>query len=218
VCQSDAIKLYGYEIDAEELAGILAKDRRFYRRSNGGVTVSGGEPTLQVSYLTKLLKSLRERGIHTAIETNGDFPAEVRDVLVSYVDQFLIDLKHMNAASHERATGRGNECIIQNLTALADKDTVIRIPLIPGFNDDEVNLKACAQFAASLGLPVHLLKFHAMAASKYETLGMNYAYAGRTSYSDDALDAIARIFAEEGVNACIGGGEEASPRPAFYRT
>ncbi len=204
-CPQYAIKLYGQELDAIELADILCADSAFYAKSGGGVTASGGEPTLQMELLTSLFGTLKERGIHTAIESHGYFSAEVRERLIGVTDQFLIDLKHVDPGAHEREVGVNNELILNNLRALAAYDLTVRIPLIPRFNDDDESVLRMAEFVKELGAPVHLLRFHNMAGAKYASLGREYAYAKTVPQTDERMRQILSIFQDAGVRAQLGG-------------
>ena len=208
VCLSEAVKLYGREYAVEEVVDLVLKDEPFYRTSGGGVTLSGGEPTMQPDYLRALLRALKQKNVHTCIESHGGFSDEIRQMLLLYVDQFLIDLKHMDSETCKRFTGRGNEQTLNNILAIAEagKDITIRIPVIPGFNDTEQNMRESAGFAKRVGLDVHLLAFHKMASGKYEALvGRDYAYANCDTIPEETMERFVQIFAEHGVKATIGG-------------
>jgi len=204
-CPREAIQIYGWDMPPDELVEEVAKDSRYFRRSGGGVTISGGEPTLQMDYIAEVFGKLHDLGIHTAIESHGHFSDGDRERLIPLVDQFLIDLKHMDSKKHEEYTGYGNEQVLRNLEKLKDHGLTIRIPLIPGFNDDDDNLRKSAEFAKKLGVPVNLLKFHNMASSKYESLGRNYAYKDVGPQTAERLEHMLGIFTDMGVEAQIGG-------------
>ncbi len=205
VCPREAIQIYGYDLTPDELVAEVMKDAPYFRKSDGGVTISGGEPTLQMDYIAEVFSKLHDLGIHTAIESHGHFSDAERERLIPLVDQFLIDLKHMDSAKQEEYTGFGNEQILKNMEALRDHGLVIRIPLVPGFNDDDENLTRSAAFAKKLDVPVHLLKFHNMASSKYESLGREYAYKNIKTQPQEELERMLKIFTDMGVEAQLGG-------------
>ena len=194
-CLQDALQIYGREYTPEELLDILLKDRAFYERSGGGVTFSGGEATLQPEYLFRILSLLKKEGIHTALESNGLFDETCRDRLLSggpegtaLIDQFLIDLKHSDDARHLSVLGVSNKRVLDNLEHLKTAGLTIRVPVIPGFNDDEENLKQTARIAARLQVPLELLKFHNLGTGKYQALHMEYKYATVPAMSEETLE------------------------------
>ena len=209
-CLQEALQIYGREYTPEELLDILLKDRAFYERSGGGVTFSGGEATLQQDYLFRVLSLLKEQGIHTALESNGLFNDTCRNMLLSggprgiaLVDQFLIDLKHSDDERHRCVLGASNRPVLNNLEHLKDTDLTIRIPVIPGFNDDEENLKQTAHIAARLQVPLELLKFHNLGAGKYQALHMEYKYAAVPSMSEETLEEKRQICRDAGARVLI---------------
>lgn len=212
-CPYGAYELFGEAITRKELMDQVEKDRPFYRKSGGGVTVSGGEPTEQFDFLLNFLTELKKTGIHTAIETNGRFSADRLAKLIPCTDLFLCDVKHMNTAKHKQYTGVPNKLILENVYRIAveyQSELILRIPLIPGFNDDADNLKATARFSRELSekgrlCGVHLLGFHNMASSKYEALQREYRYKNMPSFTAEQLNQFADYFSKEHVNVQIGG-------------
>jgi len=213
VCPYDAYKLFGEYKTCDQLVERVLRDRPFYRKSGGGVTASGGEPTLQLGFLIRFFHALKREGIHTALETHGYFPAEKLASLAECTDTFLFDIKHTDSAAHQRHTGVPNELILQNIYELAvvhRADVVMRVPLIPGFNDDDGNLTATARLARRLSQQgtlkgVHLLKFHNLAISKYAALEREYAYGTTAPYTAERFDHIVGTFRAEYPNVVIGG-------------
>jgi len=140
----------------EDILKKILSYKPFYDSSEkGGITISGGEPTFQPGFALELLKKCKEHGIHTAMETCGYAKFETLNSLVPYLDLLLYDLKHMDSKRHAKATGVPNELILENLkklSAIPGLECVIRIPLIPGFNDDEENVKLTAEFVAGLNI------------------------------------------------------------------
>jgi pyruvate formate lyase activating enzyme len=213
VCPHDAYTLFGEYKTCDQLLERVLRDRPFYRKSGGGVTASGGEPTLHMDFLIQFFHALKREGIHTALETHGFVPTEMLGSLAECTDIFLFDIKHMDSSMHKRFTGVPNELILQNIHELAvvhRADVVMRVPLIPGFNDDDDNLKATAQLARRLSQEgtlkgVHLLKFHSMASNKYAALERKYAYETIVPYTAEQFDHIVGTFRSEYPDAVIGG-------------
>lgn len=196
-CPEDALPIYGEALSPEQLAFELLKDNVFYEKSGGGVTFSGGEATLQEEYLLKTASILHQEGIHTALESNGLFSERLCQRLPQAIDQFLIDLKHLDDSCHREVLGISNTGIIKNLTTLSDQDLIIRLPVIPGFNDSDTNLRQTAQFARQLNVPLQLLGFHNMGTAKYHALNLPYAYESIPSMSILQLEEKKNICREE---------------------
>jgi pyruvate formate lyase activating enzyme len=167
---------------AEEVMEVVRMDVPFYRRSGGGLTLSGGEPLAQYDFVLSLLQQARETQMHSAIDTSGLVPWEYLESLGPHVDLFLYDLKQMDDARHRDLTGVSNETILDNLRRLdqAGRSTWIRVPLIPGQNDDDTNYRALGRFLSSLNhvSRVEILRYHPLAESKYARLGSEYGLKG----------------------------------------
>jgi pyruvate formate lyase activating enzyme len=174
-CLPGALELYGREVTLAEVIAEVVEDRTFYEQSGGGVTLSGGEPLLQAEFCAAVCRQLRESGIHCAVDTSGAVPWDRFETVLPYVDLFLYDLKHMDDAQHRLGTGTGNRLILENLRQLSERGRAIeiRLPLVPGFNDDPQNLQALAEYLLSLPAtpPLRLLPYHNLAHSKYEAVG-----------------------------------------------
>ena len=174
VCLGDALKFYGREITLEKLLPQLLEDRAFYENSGGGVTLSGGECLQQPEFCEALLKALKAEGIHTAVDTCGFVSKAVLDRVMPYTDIFLYDLKAFDEETHIRCTGQSNGIILENLRYLdgCGKKTEIRIPFVPGFNDDQ--MEKLAAFVKELHnvTKVKVLAYHNFAGSKYGALGI----------------------------------------------
>lgn len=174
ICPTGARKLYGREITVEEALKLALEDRAFYGKK-GGVTLSGGEPLMQAEFALALLKALKEEGVNTALDTCGHVPWAVYEKSLPLCDVYLYDLKHMDSAMHKKLTGQGNELILSNLEKLSQAGAriQIRIPLIPGLNDSEENIRASGEFLQKIAPEkVKLLPYHQMARMKYAGLGM----------------------------------------------
>ncbi|MBI9083657.1 MAG: glycyl-radical enzyme activating protein [Desulfobacterales bacterium] len=195
-CENGAMEKIGKEVGAEEIAEIVAGDKLFYDNSGGGVTISGGEPTMQAGFLFSLLQSLKNRGIHTAIETCGFFKEALIREIIDLTDLFLFDIKHMNQQVHKKFTGVSNQKILSNfekILARAGSERIIpRIPLIPGFNTDPDSIDEIIMFLQQILYhgPVHLMPYNKMAKTKYEKIGRGHLYQDMGELSDERIDAI----------------------------
>ena len=203
VCYAEAREVAGRAVSVEEVASLAARDLPFYEDSGGGVTLSGGEPLLQHEFAAALLAALKARGIHTALDTCGHAPWEAIERLRGDVDLFLYDVKLMDEERHRRFTGVGNRRILENLRALSagGHRIVLRVPVIPGVNDDDANVGAMAAMAASLPRVdgVDLLPYHRTGVDKYVRLDRTYQLAQTDVPSRAALDALAAAFTAAGV-------------------
>lgn len=171
ICPPLALELVGREYTVDELLEFLLRDRLFYETSGGGVTLSGGEPTAQMDFCGQLLQGLKEHAIHTAIETNGFFEwHRFQQTCLDNLDLILLDVKIADSHQHEYITGRPNETILANMSHLAQfrpDDTIVRIPLIPGYTDSEKNVQAIAALLYRAGIQRYsLLAYHPYGISK----------------------------------------------------
>ncbi|MDW7739438.1 MAG: glycyl-radical enzyme activating protein [Bacillota bacterium] len=180
VCPSNAIKKYGTQCSVEELVDTISRDEIFYFYSGGGVTVSGGEPLAQADFTAKLLKACKMIGINTAIETS--LQAEYKEIekLLPWLDTIYVDIKHMNPVEHEMWTGITNREILQNIRIIDQSEfplaIVIRLPLVPGFNDGEDNLIELASFLNNLSRirGLEILPYHRLGSDTYSYLERDY--------------------------------------------
>ena len=174
-CLFDALVLYGRKVTPEEILPELLEDRLFYTQSGGGVTLSGGEPLLHPAFCAELFGLLQREGIPCAMDTCGEVPWSAFEAVLPVTELFLYDLKQVNPERHRRCTGVSNERILENLRRLSDtgKEIEIRMPLVPGFNDEEENLEAAGRFLAGLKplRGVRLLPYHSFGRSKYRAIG-----------------------------------------------
>lgn len=171
----------GQDITVQELLTEIEKDRCYYQRSGGGVTLSGGEAMAQPDFAEAIFCACHEQGINTAIETTAFASPEVVARLVPHIDYVLMDIKHMDAAKHKAYTGQSNEKILANAAWIAAHaaSLTIRVPVVPTFNDTPQEIQAIARFAN--GLPgvkaLHLLPYHRLGQDKYTGLGRDYTLA-----------------------------------------
>jgi pyruvate formate lyase activating enzyme len=192
----------------EEATAIVMQDEVFYRHTGGGLTVSGGEPLVQIDFTRALLAAVSAQGVHTAIETAGNVPSEYFERVTPFTDLFLYDVKLMDSQKHREWTGEGNEQILDNLRRLVrqGKEIIIRVPLIPAVNDER-EFEAIADFVHSLpGVrELHILPFHHLGSSKYVQLGMIDPMDGKQEANAETV-ARARTYAEGlGLRVSVGG-------------
>ena len=190
-----------------EVMADIEREIPFYDESHGGVTFSGGEPLMQPAFLSTLLKSCRAEEIHTVVDTSGFANWKVIERICDDVDLFLYDLKHMDSIRHRQATGVPNEVILENLRRLSagGASCIVRIPLIPGINNDEKNLLECGKFLASLShiQNVELMGYHDIAQSKYEALGREYALTGTKPPTEADMHHAAEVLRSYGLNVVL---------------
>ncbi len=187
-CPSNARSLIGKHYPVEELVRILLLDRGFYR-ATGGVTFSGGEPTLHVEYLSTVLQTLKKENISTALQTCGAFDLEnFRRHLLPYLDLVYFDLKLCDTTSHLTYTGFGNELLLANFSALSremGKRLVPRVPLVPGITATELNLTEIARLLRELGITTYqLLPFNPGGIEKRRLLGQPFSPEIPESFMD----------------------------------
>lgn len=207
-CMTGARKLVGREYSVRDIVPVLLRDRAFYKNSGGGVTLSGGDPVASIDFASDLLSALHGEGIHTAIETCGYCEADEFEKLVRDVDLILYDIKHTDSNLHRQYTGCPNERILLNvhIPKRMGKDLIVRVPLIPGFNDGEENLRRTARIALEAGASeVHLLPFHQYGESKWHNVGYVYSMTGKSEMTVESAELAAQIMAHEGIQVCIGG-------------
>ncbi len=190
---------------------ILEKEKIFFDESKGGVTFSGGEPLMQADFLLESLKACKDKGYHTAIDTSGFSPCENYLKIIPWTDLFLFDIKHMDDQMHIKYTGVSNVLIINNLKLILErgKDVFIRIPVIPGFNDGEDNLKALKQLIMELKRDnlkrISLLPYHKIGKAKYTRFKIPYRMNGTKPPSRERMTELKEFFAETGIETRIGG-------------
>ena len=176
-CPSDALNIIGEWFSVEEVLAEVLRDAPYYRRSGGGVTISGGEPLAQYNFTKELLQACYDRNIHTVIETCGFADWFQFEEILPFTDLFLYDIKHMDNEIHIQHTGVSNEKILDNARRLsrAGASIILRVPLIPGYNLEESNLRAIVELADTLNvLEVHLMPFHQLGKDKYLRLDRSY--------------------------------------------
>ncbi|GAB4337491.1 MAG: glycyl-radical enzyme activating protein [Candidatus Abyssubacteria bacterium] len=209
VCYAEALTVIGKSYDVPSLLQVVERDRPFYEQSGGGVTVSGGEPTLQIEFLHEFLRTAKEAGLNTVIETCGAFAWTPFKRLLPHLDIIYFDLKVIDENSHRRLTGASNKRIIANARRLvqAGANIVFRIPLVPGMTATDDNIAAVIDLLKDLEQrKVHLLPYHKMGESKLPRIASSLEPLGLAPLTDDELAAITRKFEDAGITVLIGGG------------
>lgn len=177
-CPHGALKLVGREYGVEELVAEAKKDQPFYSQSGGGVTLSGGEALLQPEAAVALLRALERLAIHTAVETAGNVPTESVKAVLPHTDLFLYDIKHVDPEKHRRITGASNERILANLRLIGQSGApvLLRVPVIPGLNDDPADVAAIVRLTADIRdlRGVELLPYHNYGTNKYAGASQRY--------------------------------------------
>lgn len=207
-CPAGALVSKGKTMSVQQVIRELKKDATTYRRSGGGVTLSGGEPLVQYEFAAEILKASKGQGWNTAIETTGIGTEEAVEQVIPYVDTVLLDIKHMNPEQHKRFTGADNEVVLKNAPHITQiSDTVIRVPVIPGFNDSLEAIGEIAAYAKKLtGIrTIHLLPYHSFGENKYELLGKKYELEHVKPLNPEDLTECKEVVEKYGFRCVIGG-------------
>ena len=201
-------KIVGEEITVYEIMDIVEKDRSYYSRSGGGMTLSGGECLAQPDFALALLKAAKDRGINTAIETTSFTQYSTIEKILPYVDTYLMDIKHINSAKHKEFTSQNNELILENARKIAmnAKKMVVRTPIIPTFNATVDEVRAIAHYAKSIGVnEMHILPYHRLGRDKYYGLGRTYSLEEIEPPSKELMNQLLEVVIQEGLRGQIGG-------------
>jgi len=211
-CYSGARRLFGTSYSVDDLLEEVKKVDVFFKNSSGGVTIGGGEVTAQPVFVREFLKRCKEEGVGTAIETCGYCPWKSLKGISEFTDLAFYDLKHMDLEMHKKGTGFSNRKIHENLIRLSQEsiDLIIRIPVVPGFNDGPENIRATAAFVAeklntSRLKRMELLPYHRYGAFKYERLGKRYRLPDIEPPKEEDMKALKEIIESYGLACQIGG-------------
>jgi pyruvate formate lyase activating enzyme len=209
ICPTQALAIVGRRITSAELIREIEKDRVFFEESGGGVTFSGGEPLDQPEFLDEILGLCRKRNIHTAIDTCGFAPPEVLERIAPKADLFLFDLKIMDDQKHRAFTGQSNSLILENLKTLARAHTkiIVRIPVVPGINDDPENIHRAASFLRTLeGISeISLLPYHKLGREKSRGIDKERTWLEFAAPTEESLQKIKTDLESGGFQVTEGG-------------
>ena len=195
--------LVGCEMTVDEVANEVMRDKVFYDKSGGGVTLSGGDPVVQHSFSKALLKRCKAEELHTAIETAANFQWQTLASLLPVADLVMMDIKHVDPEKHENATGVSNRNILRNAVQLSktSKPLIVRVPVIPGVNDTTGEIEAIAEFVQ--GFPnlqyLELLPFHRLGEGKYNALGLKCPASNLTAPTKEKMKELAAAAKKSGV-------------------
>ena len=201
----------GRDVTVEEVMKAVERDRPYYRRSGGGLTLSGGEALGQPEFAKSLLKAAKGQGFHTNIQSTAMADFGVIAGLLPYLDEFLLDIKHVDAAKHEKFTGKRNDLALVNakkIVASGLTDLIVRVPVIPGFNDTAEEIGGISSFAKSLGgvSELHLLPYHSFGEGKYAALGRDYPMGDAAAPSGSVMESLKQsAIRSSGLSCQVGG-------------
>lgn len=197
-CPAEALRIYGREMSSKEVMEDVEKDALFYQTSEGGMTLSGGEPLSQGAFAAELLSFAREQGIHTCVETSGYCRQDVLRRAAEYTDLFLFDIKETDPELHKKYTGVDNALILANLELLAGmkKQVILRCPIIPDCNDRRAHLEGIAALANRFEnvTEIHLEPYHPLGADKYEKLGLQTSYQNGAFMPGEQIESRAELL------------------------
>ena len=195
-------RICGREMTADAVIEEVLADRAYYENSGGGLTVSGGEPMLQLPFLLELLKMAKAAGIHTCLETSGYCERDSLDAVLPFVDLFLFDIKETDPERHREFTGVDNRLILQNLEHLhrAGADILLRCPIIPGLNDSDGHIATVAALAREYPniRGVEIMPYHDMGKGKWKELGREYALSDKKTVEETQKQLLLEQFQKAG--------------------
>ncbi len=208
-CPAGALRIVGRQVTVGEVVDVVERDRLFYARSGGGVTLSGGEPAAQPEFASALLRACKRRGFHTAIQTTAAQSWNHLGSVVREADLVMLDVKVLDGALHRQLCGASNELILANARRIAESKgqaVVVRIPVIPGYTGSPSLVQRIVDFASSLGISeVHLLPYHRLGEAQYERLGRTYPLRGQPACPDEDCRALVARLDRRGLRIIIGG-------------
>lgn len=207
-CGTEALRSCGFEKSRGEVVLEILQDLKFYQASGGGVTLSGGEPLLQPLFCAEILRECRLNNIHTIVDTAGNVDFTAFEKVVDYTDAYYFDLKTADEQMYKNYTGADLGRVLSNLRTLCslNLDVVVRIPIIPGFNDSMDAVGKLPELIKKAGaVNVSVLPFHRMGAAKYEALGLYYAYSQTGSMANEKMQELLDLFKRNGLNAVVDG-------------
>jgi len=205
-CLTKSLYASAYDTTVDEVYDRVMRDSSFFKKNNGGITISGGEAMAQFDFTLNLVKRLKDSGIHICLDTTGFADTAMYAEILPYIDLFLYDIKHMDSAMHERLVGVGNELIHENARFIAENGGAIqiRVPVIPKLSDQAENLRKTAEFCVSLGKAVtlvQLLPYHKTGRMKYERIGWKYKLTNVEPPDDEFMEKTLEMFKSYGLPA-----------------
>jgi pyruvate formate lyase activating enzyme len=204
ICLAGAIMVWGEDRSADEIIDIVERDVIFYENSGGGMTLSGGEPLMQMEFTLALLKEAKKRHVHTAMETSGLASYQDLQSAAAYLDQLIYDIKLFDSGKHEEFTGASNKTILANFCRLMSDfphlPTLVRTPVVPNVNDNTDELRQIVDFVKPYAnVSYELLPYHRLGEPKYEALGREYPL-GKVSLDNETFKRL-KTFVEMGINS-----------------
>ena len=208
VCPASALTMKGRKMTVEQVVKELKKDATTYRRSGGGITLSGGEPLVQSDFSKEIFKACKAQGWHTAIETTGYAKTEIIEKVFPYVDLALMDIKNIDSNIHKEYTGVSNEVILENVKRVSKiTKVIVRVPVIPEFNSSDESIFKISKFVKTLNNidTIHLLPYHTYGQNKYELLGREYFMGKMRTLTQEEIDNLKKIVESHNIQCIIGG-------------
>lgn len=206
--QAGKQKVVGKDVTVKEVLDEVEKDRIYFWRSDGGITLSGGEATAQPEFAHALLACAKERGLNTCIETTGFADWSVYESILPYLDTVLLDIKHVDSAKHQQFTSQPNERILENAKKMVEfgANVTVRVPVVPTFNATCAEIEAIAAFANSIGIKkMHLLPYHSFGADKYAGLSREYSLKHISPPTNEEMLNFKATVEKKGIYCQIGG-------------
>jgi pyruvate formate lyase activating enzyme len=207
VCNAQALEILGHRMTVAQVVAEVKKDEIIYKYSHGGVTISGGEPLFNPGFALKLLQAFKTEGINTGVDTCGQVPWSMLEPVLPFVDFFLWDIKHMDPKRHKQLTGVSNELILSNARAVSERGVTmyIRIPLIPGCNDSEENIRATCEFVKGLksAVEIGIMPLHHLGKSRYESLNLPYPIEDLALIGEETLQKVKALVESYGLKCRI---------------
>ncbi len=204
------IRIVGEDTTVRRVMETVEQDRIYYRRSRGGLTLSGGESLCQPEFARDLLHAAKDAGFSTAMESMACAPYDRIEMVLPWLDTYLMDIKHTDPEKHKEFTGKENSLMLENARKVAGSgqcELVVRTPVIPTFNDTPEEIRGIARFAAGLGTvrQMHILPYHRLGYDKYVGLGREYSMGDLPSPDLKKMMELKAVVEETGLNCVIGG-------------
>ncbi len=208
LCYSGALQPSGRWYTVDEVMRVFNRDQSYWG-AQGGITLTGGEPLMQEEFVLELLERCHDAYMTVCVETSGYVRRNLLQAILPHTEWLFIDIKHMDSSKHLEGTGVPNELILENIRWIANSGwpgrMVLRMPVIPGFNDSVANAQASAAFLGEIGQSeINLLPFHRLGASKYEQLGMTYTYAEQPAVAQETLESLATVYRQRAITCHLG--------------